>query len=223
MPGELELRPEEMKGFYARYGKRILDLLISITSLAIFLPILSFIASSLLLTMGRPVIFRQKRPGLHKHAFYVYKFRTMNESKDNLGVYLKDSHRLTGFGRLLRLGSLDELPELWNVVMGNMSLVGPRPLLMRYLPFFRKEELRRFDARPGITGLAQVKGRNELSWDERCLLDVKYANSISLFQDLEILALTVRHVLYGHGIQVDPEAMMLNLDDERRSVLAGEK
>jgi len=136
--------------------------------------------------------------------------------KDGKGVDLKDGQRLTGFGRILRLGSLDELPELWNVVMGDMSLVGPRPLLMKYLPYFRKEELKRFDVRPGITGLAQVRGRNNLSWDERCFLDIKYVNSISLLQDVTILALTVWHVLLGHGIQVDPEARMLNLDDERK-------
>lgn len=212
-----------MNGFYARYGKRILDILISITGLVMLAPILSPIALSIRLTMGRPAIFRQLRPGLNRRGFYILKFRTMTEKKDKDGTYLRDNLRLTSFGRFLRMVSLDELPELWNVVRGDMSLIGPRPLLMKYLPYFKREEILRFDARPGITGLSQVTGRNELQWDKRCVLDTMYVNRVTVWDDLTILALTVWQVLLSRGIQVDPGTKMLNLDDERRALSINEK
>jgi lipopolysaccharide/colanic/teichoic acid biosynthesis glycosyltransferase len=196
----------------------MMDIALSIIGLVALSPVYIAIVVSILLTMGRPAIFRQLRPGLYKKNFIIFKFRTMMESKNQDGSYLKDCLRLTNFGRFLRMGSLDELPEFWNVLTGTMSLVGPRPLLMIYLPYFRQEELMRFDTRPGITGLAQVKGRNELSWDMRCLLDVEYARNITLQNDIEILATTICHVILRQGIHADPESKMLNFDEERSCI-----
>ena len=204
-----------LSGFYARYGKRILDILLSIVGLVVLAPLSASIAISIRLTMGRPAFFRQVRPGLNRHGFNIFKFRTMMESRDGNGTSLPDRMRLTGFGRFLRMGSLDELPELWNVVRGDMSLVGPRPLLIKYLPYFRKEEVARFEARPGITGLAQVVGRNKLSWDQRFSADIEYVRNIAFLKDIKILALTLGQVLSSRGVEVDPGAAMMNLDDER--------
>jgi undecaprenyl phosphate N,N'-diacetylbacillosamine 1-phosphate transferase len=204
-----------LSSFYIRIGKRLLDIFLSIIGIVILSPILISIALSIRLTMGKPVLFRQARPGLKKESFGILKFRTMTDSKDRDGTFLKDNLRLTSFGRFLRLGSLDELPELWNVLVGDMSLVGPRPLLLRYLPFFRPDELARFDSRPGITGLAQIRGRNELSWDNRCLYDVEYTKHCTLITDIEILARTAWHVFLRQGIHADPESKMANFDEER--------
>ncbi|MDT0193798.1 sugar transferase [Arthrobacter sp. AB6] len=166
--------------------------------------------------MGRPVLFTQVRPGLHGQPFKMFKFRTMVTRTDDNGVPLPDGQRLTKFGAWLRSSSLDELPELWNVLRGDMSLVGPRPLLARYTPYFTETERARLEVRPGITGWAQVNGRNAAAWDDRLALDVWYVRHMSLALDLKILALTVSKVFRKQGVIADPESVMQNLDDERR-------
>ncbi|MAK55077.1 MAG: sugar transferase [Pusillimonas sp.] len=160
------------------------------------------------LALGKPVLFSQVRPGLGGKPFTMYKFRTMTNARDAKGELLPDALRLTGFGRFLRASSLDELPELWNVLKGDMSLVGPRPLLMEYLPLYSSFQARRHEVRPGITGWAQVNGRNALSWEERFELDVWYVDHHSLWLDLRILWLTVRKVIQREGITAKGEATM---------------
>lgn len=158
--------------------------------------------------LGKPVYFRQMRPGLHGQPFNMIKFRTMTDARAPSGQLLSDTDRLTSFGRFLRASSLDELPELWNVVKGDMSLVGPRPLLMEYLPLYSPEQARRHEVRPGITGWAQVNGRNALSWDEKFKLDVWYVDHRSVWLDIRILWLTVRKVMVREGISAVGEATM---------------
>ncbi len=186
--------------FYRRWGKRVLDILGSLIGLILFSPFMGGVALLLRLTMGPPVLFRQQRPGLHGKPFTLYKFRTMTDARDAQGNLLPDEQRLTRLGRFLRSTSLDELPELWNVLKGDMSLVGPRPLLMEYLPLYTPEQFRRHEVRPGITGWAQIHGRNALSWEERFALDVWYVDHVSLGLDLKILALTLWKVLTREGI-----------------------
>jgi lipopolysaccharide/colanic/teichoic acid biosynthesis glycosyltransferase len=205
--------------FYHRYGKRALDLALTIPALIVLSPVLLLIALSVRLTLGAPILFRQPRPGLHGKPFTLYKFRTMTDARDAQGNLLPDAERLTRFGRFLRATSLDELPELFNVLRGEMSLVGPRPLLMRYLPYFTEQERMRFTIRPGITGLAQVSGRNALNWDLRIAMDVEYVKTYSFSKDCSILGLTIRQVLTRQGLLVDPGASMLDLDVERRNQL----
>ncbi len=180
--------------------KRVLDILLSAVALVVLLPFLLLIALLIRLTMGSPVLFRQQRPGLHGKPFTLYKFRTMTNARDEQGNLLPDEQRLTRLGRFLRSTSLDELPELWNVLKGDMSLVGPRPLLMEYLPLYTPEQFRRHEVRPGITGWAQIHGRNALSWEERFALDVWYVDHVSFWLDLKILALTLWKVLTREGI-----------------------
>jgi len=202
--------------WYSSWGKRVFDIVASALMLTLLLPVLAVTALLVKIDSGRPVLFRQQRPGRHGKPFTIYKFRTMTDARDAQGILLPDAERLTALGRFLRRTSLDELPELWNVLKGDMSLVGPRPLLMRYIPYFNKSELARFDVRPGITGLAQICGRNDLSWDSRIAMDVRYAQTWSLRLDLYILLLTVVRVLRRQGMQVDPGATMLDFDQERR-------
>lgn len=171
--------------------KQLFDFLLSILAVFLLLPIMALIAVMVRITMGNPVIFCQQRPGLNGKAFKVYKFRTMSEKTDSKGNLLKDSARLTSFGRFLRSTSLDELPELFNVLKGDMSLVGPRPLLMEYLDRYTPEQARRHEARPGITGWAQVNGRNALSWEEKFKLDIWYVDNHSLWLDIRILFRTL--------------------------------
>lgn len=201
---------------YRKGGKRLTDLLVSGAALVILAPVIGLIALLVRLKLGPPIMFRQQRPGLHGKPFTIYKFRTMLDARDANGNLLPDSERLPTFGRKLRSTSLDELPELWNVLRGDMSLVGPRPLLMRYYPYFTDEERARFLVRPGITGLAQVSGRNELNWDLRIASDVRYVRHYSFAADLRILLLTVWRVVARQGLQVDPGASMLDFDEERR-------
>jgi lipopolysaccharide/colanic/teichoic acid biosynthesis glycosyltransferase len=201
---------------YARWGKRSLDLALILPGVVLLSPVMLVVAGLVLLTQGVPVIFRQVRPGRGGRPFELLKFRTMRHARDAAGRPLPDAERLTGFGKFLRRTSLDELPELWNVLRGDMSLVGPRPLLMRYLPYYTEVERARFLVRPGITGLAQVSGRNDLGWDDRLAHDAAYVSSLSLRTDLRILALTALRVLSRHGLQVDPGSTMLDLDAERR-------
>jgi sugar transferase EpsL len=185
---------------YRHFGKRFLDILLSSLALLIALPLIAVAALGLRLAIGSPVLFWQERPGRGGKPFRIVKFRTMLDTTDVAGQPLPDADRLTPFGRWLRGASIDELPELWNVLRGEMSLVGPRPLLMKYLDRYTARQARRHEVRPGITGLAQVSGRNALDWDRRLELDVQYVERLSPLLDLRILALTVWRVLARQGI-----------------------
>lgn len=200
---------------YEKYGKRFLDISLTLPGLILFFPLLAVVALLVRLKLGSPVLFRQQRPGLYGQPFTLLKFRTMTDARDATGNLLPDAVRLTRFGRWLRSTSLDELPEVINVLCGEMNLVGPRPLLMQYLPFYSPQERVRFDVRPGITGWAQVNGRNDLPWNQRLALDVWYVEHISLRLDLHILLQTLLLVFRRKGIQVDPRLHMLDLDQER--------
>ena len=188
--------------------KRGLDIAIAVTALLLAAPVLLFVAIAVRVNLGGPVLFRQQRPGLHGRPFTMVKFRTMRDALGRDGRPLPDADRLTPFGRLLRSTSLDELPELWNVVRGDMSLVGPRPLLMEYLDRYTPEQARRHEVRPGVTGWAQVNGRNAQSWDERFRLDVWYVEHRSLRLDLQILRRTLALVLRRTGVSANGEATM---------------
>ncbi|POB03584.1 sugar transferase [Halopseudomonas oceani] len=188
--------------------KRLLDVFFSSTILLLLSPLIGFVAWQIRRKMGSPVLFRQVRPGLHGKPFEMIKFRTMKDAIDASGNPLPDAERLTPFGQFLRSSSLDELPELWNVLKGDMSLVGPRPLLMEYLPLYSAEQARRHEVRPGVTGWAQVNGRNALSWEEKFKLDVWYVDNQSLWLDIKVLFLTVKKVLVRDGISAEGEATM---------------
>lgn len=188
--------------------KRLLDLFIIAMSSLIIIPLVVVVALIVASTLGRPVLFRQARPGKNGKPFVMYKFRTMLDTRDSVGTLLSDEARLTGFGRLLRATSLDELPELWNVVKGDMSLVGPRPLLMEYLPLYSSEQRRRHEVLPGLTGWAQVNGRNAVSWKEKFELDVWYVDNRSIWLDMKILFLTVAKVLKREGINQEGHVTM---------------
>lgn len=188
--------------------KRFIDLVISGSALLLLCPVLAAVAMLVRIQMGSPALFRQMRPGLNGVPFQMVKFRTMRGGVDGEGNHLPDAQRLTPLGRFMRSASLDELPELWNVLKGDMSIVGPRPLLMEYLPLYSPEQARRHHVRPGITGWAQVNGRNAISWDEKFALDVWYVDNQSLWLDIRILALTVRKVFAREGISADGEATM---------------
>lgn len=189
-------------------SKRIFDVLVSMVMLLLLAPVLFVTALLVRHWLGSPVLFTQIRPGLHGQPFKMIKFRTMTDARDVAGNLLPDSERLTRFGRFLRSTSLDELPELFNVLIGDMSLVGPRPLLMEYLPLYSGTQRRRHEVRPGITGWAQVNGRNAVGWDERFRLDVWYVDQRSLWLDLQILWMTVKKVLIREGISAQGEATM---------------
>ena len=188
--------------------KRTFDILISLAALLLLWPVLLVLAVLVRVKLGPPALFRQQRPGLHGRPFTMLKFRTMTDARDAEGNLLPDGERLSSFGRSLRSTSLDELPELINVVAGDMSLVGPRPLLMRYLDRYTPEQMRRHEVRPGITGWAQVNGRNAINWDQKFALDVWYVDHQSLRLDLRIFWLTVRNVLRREGISQAGEATM---------------
>lgn len=181
-------------------SKRLLDLLLTIPGLVLVSPVLLLIALMVRIIHGKPVLFRQLRPGYRGQPFYVYKFRTMTEDHDEVGNLLPDTHRLTALGRFLRTTSLDELPELFHVLAGKMSLVGPRPLLMQYLDLYTPEQARRHDVLPGITGWAQVNGRNAITWEDKFRFDVWYVDNWSLWLDIKILAVTLWKVLKREGI-----------------------
>ncbi len=188
--------------------KRFADLLLSIAGLIILFPVLLVVACLVYYKLGSPVLYRQTRPGLNGKPFQLVKFRSMiSVSDENQGVLL-DAERISPFGSMLRASSLDELPELWCVLKGDMSLIGPRPLLMEYLPLYTDEQFRRHEIRPGITGWAQVNGRNSLSWDEKFKLDVWYVDNHSLWLDLKILYMTIRRVLKQEGITAEGDVTM---------------
>ena len=187
--------------FYQRFGKRLLDLLITLPLLILVSPLMSLIWLCSLLFMGRPFWFRQSRPGFREKPFTIYKFRTMHDLKDSQGRPLPDGQRLNRFGAFLRRTSLDELPEFWNVLRGDMSLVGPRPLLMEYLPRYTEEQRQRHLVKPGITGLAQIRGRQDITFSRRIELDNWYVHNCSLWLDLSILVKTLAYVVAGSGVR----------------------
>ncbi len=188
--------------------KRAFDIVVATTALAIFSPAIAVLAVLIRKRLGAPVLFSQKRPGLAGKPFRILKFRTMTDDRDPDGTLLPDAARLTPFGKWLRATSLDEVPELWNVVKGDMSLVGPRPLLMEYLPLYTPEQARRHEVRPGITGWAQVNGRNAITWEEKFRLDTWYVDNQSISLDIRILVKTLSKVLRREGISADGEATM---------------
>ncbi len=189
-------------------GKRLFDLVLLFLSLPLLLPLFLVVAALVRLKLGRPIFFRQTRPGLLGEPFEMIKFRTMGDGRDERGELLPDADRLTPFGRALRASSLDEMPELWNILKGDMSFVGPRPLLMSYLELYSPEQARRHDVLPGITGWAQVKGRNALSWEEKFEYDVWYVDNQSLTLDVKILLMSVRMVFSGKGVSAEGHATM---------------
>ncbi|MBD7947941.1 sugar transferase [Psychrobacter communis] len=188
--------------------KRLIDITASGAALTVLSPVLAITAYKVKKNLGSPVLFKQTRPGLNGKPFEMIKFRTMKDATDSDGNLLPDSERLTPFGQKLRSTSIDELPELWNVLKGDMSLVGPRPLLMEYLPLYNSEQARRHNVRPGVTGYAQVNGRNAINWEQKFALDTWYVDNQSLWLDFKILAKTVKQVLIKDGISADGEATM---------------
>jgi sugar transferase EpsL len=192
-----------MRSGYRRFGKRALDLAISLAALALLSPFLLFFACLIRLRLGRPVIFAQERPGKDGRPFTIFKFRTMTDAVDGLGQLLPDSERITGLGGWLRRTSIDELPELFNVLRGEMSLVGPRPLRMDYLALYSPQQARRNEVLPGITGWAQVNGRNSISWGKKFELDVWYVDHMSFWLDLQLLAMTLATLVGQEGIAAE--------------------
>lgn len=190
---------------YKKYIKRLLDITLSLFAIIVLSPIYIIISILIIIFLGWPVLFKQQRPGKDEKIFNMYKFRTMSNKKDKNGKLLPDEKRLTKFGILLRKTSLDELPELFCILMGKMSFIGPRPLLVEYLPYYTKQEHHRHDVRPGLTGLAQVNGRNSLSWDKRFELDLEYINNITFKEDLKIIFQTAIKVLKSSNIETNPD------------------
>ena len=195
-------------GLYCKLINRLMDFLIAALSIIIFSPLLIILAILVRVKLGGPVIFKQERPGLNGKVFKLYKFRTMTDAKDENGNLLDDEYRLTSFGKKLRSTSLDELPELYNILKGDMSIVGPRPLLVKYLPLYNDEQKRRHDVRPGLTGLAQVSGRNAITWTEKFNKDIEYVDNVSLGLDISIFFKTIYCVLKKEGINSDSAATM---------------
>ena len=193
---------------YRIFFKRFLDLVISGVALILLSPVFLVIAILVRTKLGSPIFFSQSRPGKNEKIFKMYKFRSMTDDKDENGNLLPDDKRLPAFGKKLRSTSLDELPELWNIFKGDMSLIGPRPLLIRYLPFYTNYEKRRHNVRPGLSGLSQVSGRNNLGWDERLSLDVKYVENISLMNDISIIMRTIQKVIMREDIASGEELIL---------------
>jgi undecaprenyl phosphate N,N'-diacetylbacillosamine 1-phosphate transferase len=214
----MELMQKRNGRIYRRYWKRFLDVILSLIALVLLSPLLLVIMILVRAKLGSPVIFRQKRPGLNEKIFTLYKFRTMTDSKDKNGELLPDGDRLTPFGKWLRSTSIDELPELWNILKGDMSLIGPRPLLVQYLPLYSEQQKHRHDVRPGLTGLAQVNGRNAISWEEKFELDVHYVEQVSFIEDCRIIGNTVKIVLTHEGISSANAATMEAFRGSERNI-----
>ncbi len=202
---------------YRKYIKRLLDIVISLTALVVLSPVLLIVAILVRCKLGSPVIFHQQRPGYNEEIFKLCKFRTMTDERDENGELLPDAVRLTKFGRMLRATSLDELPELWNILKGDMSIIGPRPLLVSYLPYYTEEEKLRHTVRPGLTGLAQVSGRNLLDWDKRFATDVKYVKNLTFAMDVRIFFLTIKKVFVRENIEVDTNQVEGNFAEIRKA------
>lgn len=185
---------------YAKYIKRMLDFILSLIALIVLSPLMLIIGLLVRIKLGKPIIFKQKRPGKNEKIFTLYKFRTMTDEKDQNGNLLPDAKRLTKFGKTLRSTSLDELPELWNILKGEMAIVGPRPLLVEYLPLYNEAQKHRHDVRPGLTGLAQISGRNAISWEEKFEDDLKYIKDVNFIDDCRIVLKTISKVFKKEGI-----------------------
>lgn len=205
-------------GFYEKYIKRFLDFFLSGMALIILSPVLLVTAILVRVKLGSPVIFCQERPGKDEQIFKLHKFRSMSDARDETGALLPDKERLTGFGKKLRSLSIDELPELWDIFRGKMSIVGPRPLLVEYLPYYTENERHRHDVRPGLTGLAQINGRNTLTWEQKFAYDLEYVQRISFCEDIKILFRTVGKVLNRSGVQVNTQSGEGNLAKIRSCV-----
>lgn len=201
---------------YSKYIKRLLDILISLTFIVLFSWLYLILVILVRINLGSPVLFCQERPGYNEKIFMLYKFRTMTDKRDEKGNLLPDSERLTKFGSMLRSTSLDELPEMFNILKGDMSLIGPRPLLVEYLPYYTEEERLRHSVRPGLTGLAQVSGRNYLAWDKRLAKDVEYVYHISFIMDVRIIIKTIMVVFKKEDVSVDTNVVEGYLWDERQ-------
>ena len=201
---------------YAKYIKRTLDLILSLMALIVLMPLMIIIGILVRINLGSPIIFKQKRPGKNEKIFTLYKFRTMTDKRDIDGNLLPDEYRLTKFGKFLRSTSLDELPELINIIKGDMAIVGPRPLLVEYLPYYTEEEKHRHDVRPGLTGLAQVNGRNAISWEEKLKYDTEYIKQISFYSDLKIIFKTIKKTIKRKDIKMGKELQFGKLNVERK-------
>lgn len=201
--------------FYAKYIKRILDIICALLAMIVFCWLYAIVAILVRVKLGSPVIFKQQRPGKDEKIFTLYKFRTMTDARDENGELLPDEVRLTEFGKKLRSTSLDEIPEVWNILKGDMSVVGPRPLLVQYLPYYTESERHRHDVRPGLTGLAQVSGRNAVTWEDKFTYDIKYIDSYSFAFDFCIILKTVKKVIQREGILVGKQHKVGRLDVER--------
>ena len=202
---------------YRKFIKRLFDIVLSGMGLLVLSPVFLLLAILVRTKLGSPILFRQERPGLHQKIFTLKKFRTMTDKRDSDGNLLPDSERLTSFGKFLRSTSLDELPELWNIFVGDMSLIGPRPLLVSYLPYYTEREQLRHTVRPGLTGLAQVSGRNFLVWDKRLEKDVEYVENLTFFNDLHILFRTVQVALTPSNVAEDTNQAEGNFAEIRRA------
>ncbi len=205
---------------YQKYIKRLLDIILSLIAIIITLPIFLITGILVLIFLGKPAIFRQKRPGKKEKIFTMYKFRTMSNKKDKDGNLLPDELRLTKLGKFLRKTSLDEIPEFINILKGDMSFVGPRPLLVEYLPYYTEEEHHRHDVRPGLTGLAQISGRNLLNWDDKFRKDLEYVKNVTFTKDFKIVLKTFYTVIKREGINNQNSATMISLDSERKKANA---
>lgn len=201
---------------YRLFFKRLLDIIISLIALLLLSPVLLITAILVKVKLGSPIIFKQERPGKDNRIFNMYKFRSMTDERDEQGKILPDDVRLTQFGKLLRSTSLDELPELWNILKGDMSIVGPRPLLVQYLPLYTAEQIRRHGVRPGLTGWAQINGRNTISWEEKFELDINYVENISFFLDIKILFLTIKKVFLKDGINAEGSVTVEKFTGEKK-------
>ena len=200
---------------YRDYIKRFLDIVLSAGAIVVLSPVMAVTAVLVRVKLGSPVIFKQKRPGKDERIFEMYKFRSMTDARDEKGELLPDEVRLTSFGKKLRASSLDELPELFNILKGDMSVVGPRPLLVRYLPYYTSNEKKRHEVRPGLTGLAQINGRNNLNWDQRLMMDIQYIEHLTFYGDMKIVFLTIGRVLKRENIAVGESLYLQDLDEER--------
>lgn len=209
-------------GIYRRFMKRPMDFLLSLVAIIVLSPVFLMVAILIKIKLGNPVLFKQKRPGMNEKIFTMYKFRTMTDEKDKNGELLPDDIRLKKFGRFLRSTSLDELPELFNILKGDMSIIGPRPLLVQYLPLYNDHQKRRHEVRPGLSGLAQVSGRNAISWEDKFSLDVEYVDNVSFVYDWKIIFLTIKKVFVREGINSETAATMETFKgtkEERRTGL----
>lgn len=201
---------------YQKYFKRLFDIILSGLAIVVFSPVLLCISVLVRIKLGKPIIFRQERPGYHERIFTLYKFRTMTDRRDENGVLLPDGQRLTRFGVFLRKTSLDELPELFNIFKGDMSIVGPRPLLIEYIPYYTEKERKRHDVRPGLSGLAQICGRNSLKWEDRLEKDVEYVGKITLIGDITIIFKTIVKVFKSADVAEDTNLTEGNFAELRR-------